>query len=224
MSVIPAKPNHIMKTKTTKRKLAETAIGAGIGAAIAGPVGALAGGLAAGHVEEGLEYVAKQVPPEDLTKIATDDPLIHVWPKRILVPLDFSPPSQRALRFARNWADFFAARVWLMHVVEPTTAVGEFVTVPLGQVQRDIPGKANAALTELARTEFPSSILVQVIVRKGTAFNEIAVAARDVRADLIIIATHGHTGLRHAVLGSTAERVVRHAPCPVLVLRRRLAR
>jgi universal stress protein A len=210
-----------MKTKTTKSKIAEAAIGAGIGAAVAGPIGAVAGGLATGDVEEGLDFLAKQKPPEDFSKLAADDPLIHVWPKRILVPLDFSPPSRRALRFACHWADFFAAKVWLLHVVEPTTAVGGFGTVPMGAVQRDIPGTAKAALSDLARTEFPDSIPVRVIVRNGTASDQIAAAARAIRADVIIIATHGHTGLKHAVLGSTAERVARHAPCPVLILRRR---
>jgi len=213
-----------MKTKTTKRKIAETAIGAGIGAAIAGPVGAVAGGLAAGHVEEGVEFLAKQKSTQALGKLGADDPLIHVWPGRILVPLDFSPPSRRAMRFARHWADFFAAQVWLLHVIEPTAVVGEFGTVPLGQVQRDISGKAKAALSHLARTEFPDSIPVRVIVRKGKAFDQIAAAARLIQADLIIIATHGRTGLRQVVLGSTAERVARHAPCPVLVLRRRPTR
>jgi nucleotide-binding universal stress UspA family protein len=56
-------------------------------------------------------------------------------------------------------------------------------------------------------------------VRNGTAFDEIVRAAGSLRADLIIIATHGYTGLKHVLMGSTAERVVRHAPCPVLVVR-----
>ncbi|MCU0784211.1 MAG: universal stress protein [Verrucomicrobia bacterium] len=213
-----------MKTRNTKRKLAETAVGMAVGGAVAGPIGAVAGAFVAGHVEEGLEHVAKLKPPQDWNKLAADDPLIHVWPKRILVPLDFSPPSRRALRFARHWADFFAAKVYLLHVVEPTTAVGEFGTVPLGAVQRDISGKAKAALGELARTEFPDSIPIRMVVRKGKAYDQIAATARSIRADLIIIATHGRTGLKHVVLGSTAERVARHAPCPVLVLRRSATR
>jgi nucleotide-binding universal stress UspA family protein len=210
-----------MKAKTIKRKIAETAIGAGIGAAIAGPVGAVAGGMAAGHIEQGMEFLAKQKSLETLGKLGADDPLIHVWPGRILVPLDFSRPSKLAMRFARHWADFFAAKVYLLHVVEPVTAVVEFGTIPAGTVQHDIPDKAVAALGELASAEFPPSIEVHVIVRRGTAYDQIATTARDVRADLIIIATHGHTGFKHVLLGGTAERVARHAPCPVLILRRR---
>ncbi len=56
-------------------------------------------------------------------------------------------------------------------------------------------------------------------MRLGSAYHEICAAAKDEEVDLIIIATHGHTGLKHVVLGSTAERVVRHAPCPVLTVR-----
>jgi universal stress protein A len=216
-----ARPNRTMRTKTTKRKIAETAVGLAVGGAIAGPICAVAGGLAAGHVETGLARLARLKPPQDQTKLAADDPLIHVWPKRILVPLDFSHPSRRAMRFARNWAELFAAQVCLLHVVEPTAAAGEFGPVPLGAVQRDIPDKAKAALRDLARAEFPESIPVSVIVRKGSAFDQIAATARDIRADIIIIATHGRTGLKRVLLGSTAERVARHAPCPVLILRRR---
>ena len=124
------------------------------------------------------------------------------------------------MRFAREWAVFFSAEVCLLHVVEPTTAVGEFGTLPLGAVQRDIPGKAKAILTELARTEFPGTISLRIVVRKGKAFDQIAAVARDIRADVVIIATHGRTGLKHVLLGSTAEHVARHAPCPVLILRR----
>jgi nucleotide-binding universal stress UspA family protein len=144
-----------------------------------------------------------------------------VWLKRILVPLDFSPPSQRAMRFAREWATIFGAEVFLLHVIEPTTSVGEFGTVPMGMVLRDFTAKAAAALQKLAAQEFPDSIPVSSTVRKGKAFDQIAAAAREIRADIVIIATHGHGGLKHALLGSTAERVARHAPCPVLVLRRR---
>jgi len=212
-----------MKSNSTKRKAGDAVMGAVIGGIIAGPIGAVAGGLAAGHVESGINKIAKLKPPQDWNKLEVDDPLIHAWPKRILVPLDFSLPAQQALRFAREWATIFGAEVYLLHVVEPTSAVGEFGTVPLGQVQRDIPGKAKAALSELARTELPDSIPVNVIVRKGKAFDQIASVAQSIRADIIVIATHGHTGLKHMLMGSTAERVARHAPCPVLILRRRPA-
>ena len=62
-------------------------------------------------------------------------------------------------------------------------------------------------------------LIEKTLVRFGRSFHEIADAARTLKVDLIVIATHGYTGLKHALLGSTTERVVRHAPCPVLVVR-----
>ena len=67
----------------------------------------------------------------------------------------------------------------------------------------------------------PRSVVEKILVRSGRSFHEIAAAARTRKVDLIIMATHGYTGLKHALLGSTTERVVRHAPCPVLVVRQR---
>jgi nucleotide-binding universal stress UspA family protein len=64
-------------------------------------------------------------------------------------------------------------------------------------------------------------VVEKLLVRQGRAFHEIAEAARTLKSDLVIISTHGFTGVKHALLGSTAERVVRHAPCPVLVVRQR---
>jgi len=213
-----------MKTKPAKRQLAEAAVGAVVGGFVAGPIGAVAGGLAAGHVESGLEKIARLKPPEDWRRIGPDDPLLHVHPKRILVPLDFSPPSQRALRFAREWATGFGSELILLHVVEPENLAGNFRAVPPGTIQRDDLAWAKAGLKELAQKEFPTTIPVRTVVRKGLAFDQIASVAHQLRADLIIIATHGRTGLKHVLLGSTAERVARHAQCPVLILRRRKKR
>jgi len=210
-----------MNTNLRKRKAIETLTGAAIGAAVAGPAGAVAGGLVASKVDVGTARKGRSRGPATRVGDEADDPLIHVWPRRILVPLDFSPPSKRAMRFAREWADFFSAEVRLVHVIEPTTMVGEFGEAPPGTIQRSIPAKAKAALRELAGAEFPGSLKVSVGVRRGVVSDQIAAAARDFRADLIIIATHGRTGLKHVLLGSTAEAVARHAPCPVLILRRR---
>jgi nucleotide-binding universal stress UspA family protein len=85
-------------------------------------------------------------------------------------------------------------------------------------------GEAKAAarnrLDQVAvEMKLPPKMMERSLVRFGSAFAEITEAARTLKADLIILATHGHTGLKHVVLGSTAERVVRHASCPVLVVR-----
>ena len=70
------------------------------------------------------------------------------------------------------------------------------------------------------KTRLDQQLLKEVLVRVGTAFEVITNVARDCKADVIVITTHGHTGLKHVFMGSTAERVVRHAPCPVFVVRK----
>lgn len=209
-----------MKKSPMKAKVAETALGAVVGGVIAGPVGAVAGGLVAGHVESGLERFAKLEPPAKQKRSTTEDPIIHSHPKRILVPLDFSLPARRALRFAMEWALVFGAEVRLIHVINPTATVGEFGTVPMGQPKLDLVSRAKRALEKVARQEFPEFVTASVEVRNGAAYDEIVRAAGKWKADLILMATKGHGGIEHALLGSTAERVVRDAPCPVLTLRR----
>jgi nucleotide-binding universal stress UspA family protein len=125
------------------------------------------------------------------------------------------------MHFAREWATLFGAEIFLLHVIESPTVVGNFGVAPVGTVLRDYAGHAKATLTELARQKFPASISVATMVRKGKPFDQIAIVAQQMHADIIIIATHGHGGLKRVLLGSTAELVARHAPCPVLILRRR---
>ena len=208
-----------MKSKNTKRNFTKAAVGAAIGGIIAGPVGAVAGGLAATQTR-----TAKKKPAARRKSSNADDPLLHAKLQRILVPLDFSQPSQRAVRFARDWAKRFGAQVCLLHVIEPTLTVTEFGMVPARPGQPDLADLAKTALEKLAKKEFPAGMSVRVEIRRGVPYDEIAIAAGKWKADLIIIATHGRTGLSHVLLGSTAERVVRHAPCPVLTLRRRPGR
>lgn len=142
--------------------------------------------------------------------------------KSILVPLDFSPPSKQALGFAVAFARQFNAKLTLLHVVEPVATPDFAVSFPLALENDKVMG---AARNELERTvkaaRLPRGIVEKVLVRFGRSFQEIADAARTRKVDLIIISTHGYTGLKHALLGSTTERVVRHATCPVLVVRQR---
>ena len=213
---------HFMKTRSTKRKIAETVVGAAIGAAIAGPAGAVVGGLAGSQAAGHTPHAASDESAAKQGERDADDPIIHAGLKRILVPVDFSRPSRRALRFAREWAARFGSEIFLLHVIEPWSTVSAFgagpVAPPLPPL--DFPNQAREELEKLAYQEFSDATKVSVHLRDGVAYDEIATAARDLGADLIIIATHGHTGLAHALLGSTAERVVRHARCPVLTLRR----
>jgi nucleotide-binding universal stress UspA family protein len=136
------------------------------------------------------------------------------WSK-ILVPTDFSPPSLEALRYARELARERNARLILLHVVEPFHPDWRMDTTTLQRAARD---QARHRLDELVSRELPGASAVAE-VRAGHPVEQINAVAGKHRADVIVIATHGRTGLQHALLGSVAERVVRHAPCPVLVLR-----
>jgi universal stress protein A len=143
---------------------------------------------------------------------------------QVLVPLDFSDHSQRALQYAVSFAAQFSAKLTLLHVVEPVVYPSEFGYAPVAvdALNKSSLESAQERLDAFAAKKVPARLRNQTLVRTGTAFDEIARAARDVNADIIILSTHGYTGLKHVMLGSTAERVVRHSPCPVLVLRQRI--
>lgn len=150
-----------------------------------------------------------------------DGPMIHARLRHILDPVDFSPPSLSAVRFAREWAARFRADVCLPHVIEPMNSAmafgAELATAPL--FPPDYRKNIRTQLEKLAQNRSARSVKISMQIREGVPHDEIVNAARRMKADLIIIATHGHTGLIRALLGSTAERVVRHATCPVLTFR-----
>jgi nucleotide-binding universal stress UspA family protein len=142
--------------------------------------------------------------------------------KSILVPIDFSASSEQALAYAVPLARACGARLTLLHVVEPVATPDFAASFPLVLENDRVMAECKAHLARVARDlKIQPPLLEKLLVRQGRSFNEIAGAARTLKADLIVIATHGYTGLKHALLGSTAERVVRHAPCPVLVVRER---
>ena len=210
-----------MKTKNTKRRIAETAVGAAVGAAIAGPAGAIAGGLAGNKAASLVKGLGEPKRPKKRAKAGVKAASIQTNLKRILVPVDFSEHSLKAVRFARDWAARFRAAVSLLHVREPINTIAPFgtQTMILPPPEPALRGKLKAELEAFARKEFPRSRNVSVEIREGVPYDEIVSAARKLRADIIIISTHGRTGLMRVLMGSTAERVVRHAPCPVLTVR-----
>lgn len=141
--------------------------------------------------------------------------------KSILVPIDFSDTSKKALVYAVRMAEQFGATITLLNVVEPV-ATPDFAYHPLMLETNQIKEAAKTQLAALVKKlNLPEKLIERTIVRFGAPFTEITEAARTLKVDLIIITTHGYTGLKHVFLGSTAERVVRHAPCPVLTVRQK---
>lgn len=138
----------------------------------------------------------------------------------ILVPIDFSPASSLTLRFAKLLAARFGAKLHLVHVVAPVPIYGlsRGIIVP-PYSEKDLTRSASKRLQDLVSQFSLPPRSTQCTIQVGEASAEINQAAEKSRADLIAIATRGLTGLKHAFLGSTTQRVVRGAPCPVLVVR-----
>lgn len=140
---------------------------------------------------------------------------------KVLVPIDFSDYSKSALKYAVNFVKHFQAQLLLIYVVEPVIYPPDFSMgqIAIPSVDLEMDKRAIDELEKLAKQEIPPEIRVKSIVKTGKPFIEIIETASEENVDLIIIATHGHTGMEHILFGSTAEKVVRKAPCPVLTLR-----
>jgi nucleotide-binding universal stress UspA family protein len=138
---------------------------------------------------------------------------------RILVPTDFSELSLKAIETAVALAKRFNAEIDLVHVLEPPP-FPEFGYANIPIKEGGLRDVAEAAFDKL-RKRIPAlkELVKYTPVRTGNAPYEIVQSARQLNADLIVIGTHGRTGLKRLALGSTTEKVVRHAHCPVLVLR-----
>lgn len=152
--------------------------------------------------------------------ISKSEQTVLPW-RRILVPIDFSNRSLRALEVAVALARDHGARLFLLSVIEPSAYAAGLEGVVLVAQGATLAGEAKVKLPKLARQHVPASVPVSCLVLQGKPFDVITRVAKQKRIDLIVLTTHGYTGLDRFMLGSTAERVVRHAPCPVFVVRRR---
>jgi nucleotide-binding universal stress UspA family protein len=136
--------------------------------------------------------------------------------RSILVPTDFSPPSDAALHYATQMALELGARLYLMHVPGKTGEHFE-ANYPLGRFETATHERLSSFLTneevELLRPEYA--------LRVGVPAEEIVRYADVCDVDLIIMGTHGRSGIAHVLIGSVAEQVARAAPCPVLLVRER---
>jgi universal stress protein A len=167
------------------------------------------------------------IPPKNLTSIfimktnlaetnhpARIQPLpLHL--QSILVPVDFTATTEKALSYAASFAKLFGATVTLLHVKEPTymPASESGVLVEL-ESRSDVQKK----LADL-EGQLGAQVSCRTVIKDGNAELEILKVAEEVACDLIILSTHGRTGVERLLLGSTAEKVVRHAGCPILVVR-----
>jgi nucleotide-binding universal stress UspA family protein len=141
--------------------------------------------------------------------------------QRILVPVDFSPLSKKALLYATRLAQQFGAEISILHVVEPEVppAFDGFMIAAPTVLNGAAASRAGQLKGLVSLVRKAGVARVNATTRYGLAAFEIVEAAKELDVDVVVIATHGYTGWKHFAIGSTAERVVRAAPCPVLVVR-----
>jgi universal stress protein A len=144
-------------------------------------------------------------------------------PKTILVPTDFSKSADKALYAARDIARQYSSRIYLLHVIGLVIqCTMDYCLDPRTTtlVETEAIESAKKSIQTLLG-KFPDSKSVDIVadIRKGTPYEEILKAQQEKKADLIVMASHGQSGILRHLVGSVAEKVIRQAKCPVLLLR-----
>ena len=143
--------------------------------------------------------------------------------RSILLPTDFSECGNYALSYAASLARTFKASIICLNVIEPIVPTvgysGMTEPMPIADIAEQMEDSAERELPKLAECDECAGLNVEEMVAHGEAASEIVRVAKERAVDLIVIASHGRTGLGRILFGSTAEAVVRHAACPVLVVK-----
>lgn len=143
--------------------------------------------------------------------------------RSLLLPTDFSECASYALSYATDLARDQGASIICVHVVEPVVPTvgytGMAEPLPMADISGQLEDSATRELPKISGREECTGLEVEEVIARGDAASEIVRVAKDRGVDLIVIASHGRTGLGRILFGSTAEAVVRHAPCPVLVVK-----
>jgi universal stress protein A len=141
--------------------------------------------------------------------------------KKVLVPTDFSDSAKHAFIYGVSFAQEYQAELVLLHVVENLTVgyASDLFPVPMAEVFQEISGYAKTELAKLADEARQKGVAVSELVAQGKPSAEIIRHAADNDVDMIVLGAHGKGMLDQALFGSTTERVVRRAPCPVLTVR-----
>jgi nucleotide-binding universal stress UspA family protein len=141
--------------------------------------------------------------------------------KNIIVPTDFSKLSASAFGYAKDLAETMDATIHLIYVLEktPPFLTSRSTEVTEEEMMKSAEEKSRFQLKEIAEeVRDDSSIKIIEVLRKGIDYEEIIKYSKEVNSDMIVIATHGRTGVFHTLLGSVAEKVIRYSKCPVLVI------
>ncbi len=144
--------------------------------------------------------------------------------KQLLVPSDFSEPSEVALRYGKALAEMFQAKLHLVHVLDENALIypwtsPEGSTLTLGAARVELEHAVQDRLNHVLTAEERDKYSAQIVTLIGSPFLEIITYAKSQNIDLIVMGTHGRGPIAHMLMGSVAEKVVRKAPCPVLTVR-----
>lgn len=139
--------------------------------------------------------------------------------KKFLVPTDFSGRAEKALQYALSFADPFGATIHLLHVVSVVHGGAIPGEDRLPAYEKECAVRGNRELARLAETHRRRGVSIETHTLSGAPVREIVRFVREFEIDLLILSTHGRPELKHWLLGSTAENLVRHVSCPVLVVR-----
>lgn len=143
--------------------------------------------------------------------------------ERVLFTTDFSQYSEYALNFALEFAEKYGAELIILHVVsQPTYPVSPEAFVPNyspEKIAEQLEKEAGEKLDQIIAEKVKDRVACRKIVLTGTPYREIVATAKELGVSLIVMATHGRTGLSYVFMGSVAEKVVRKAACPVLTIK-----
>jgi nucleotide-binding universal stress UspA family protein len=141
--------------------------------------------------------------------------------ENILTAIDFSENSEHAFEYALMLATQFQAELTILHVInEPVDLRGFYVPhISFEQLEKEIEEGAQKMMEKFCQTKLVNFTNYKTAIVSGIPYEEIIKKAEDIAASLIVLGTHGRTGLDHIIFGSTAERVVRSSSCPVLTIR-----
>jgi universal stress protein A len=168
------------------------------------------------HLQEAIAETEKLGSVESLGQ--AEEPISDL--KRILVPIDLSAESYKALKYAFRLAKQFSSQVFLLHVVSHESSEEVYNVLRFEEINERLKEELHRKLLETNADQRPEASLFTIsTIRKGHPHQEICSTARDLSIDLIVMGTHGYTGFKRARLGSVAEKTIRYAPCPVMVVR-----
>jgi nucleotide-binding universal stress UspA family protein len=167
------------------------------------------------------EEIVRRAECPVLTVRHDSEPRLMTRARRLLVPIDFSDHSRRALAMAQTFAAEAGAAIDLLHVVDQMVPPAFYQTgkTSLLEIDRGLADRCRENLRDLAAEAGGPAVATAEHVVSGRAASEIVRFAEENGNDLIVIATHGLTGLKHFLLGSVTEKVVRSARCPVLTFK-----